>query len=93
MVANIQSFETILNHFLAVDGSAKTTFAPRVPAVKSPLPPSGSVPCGGSEKHPTIAAMKTTTEKMSKKTFKKAIGALYKEKQIEIKEDGIYLIS
>lgn len=34
-----------------------------------------------------------TVLKMSKKTFKKAIGALYKEKQIEIKEDGIYLIS
>jgi predicted RNA-binding protein (virulence factor B family) len=30
--------------------------------------------------------------KMSKKTFKKAIGALYREKLIEIKEDGIYLI-
>ena len=30
--------------------------------------------------------------KMSKKTFKKAIGALYKEKRIEIKEDGIYLV-
>jgi len=30
--------------------------------------------------------------KMSKKTFKKAIGALYKDKLIEIKEDGIYLI-
>jgi len=29
---------------------------------------------------------------MSKKTFKKAIGLLYKERQIEIKEDGIYLI-
>jgi hypothetical protein len=29
---------------------------------------------------------------MSKKTFKKAIGSLYKDKQIEIKEDGIYLI-
>ncbi|NAS30088.1 GntR family transcriptional regulator [Flavobacteriaceae bacterium R38] len=28
---------------------------------------------------------------MSKKTFKKAIGALYKEKSILIKEDGIYL--
>jgi predicted RNA-binding protein (virulence factor B family) len=28
---------------------------------------------------------------MSKKTFKK-IGALYREKLIEIKEDGIYLI-
>ncbi|HEX8574903.1 MAG TPA: S1-like domain-containing RNA-binding protein [Flavobacterium sp.] len=33
-----------------------------------------------------------TVLKMSKKTFKKAIGALYKEKRIEIKEDGIYLI-
>lgn len=33
-----------------------------------------------------------TVLKMSKKTFKKAIGALYKEKLIEIKEDGIYLI-
>jgi predicted RNA-binding protein (virulence factor B family) len=30
--------------------------------------------------------------KMSKKTFKKAIGLLYKEKKIEIKDDGIYLI-
>jgi predicted RNA-binding protein (virulence factor B family) len=30
---------------------------------------------------------------MSKKTFKKAIGHLYKEKLIEIKDDGIYLIS
>ena len=29
---------------------------------------------------------------MSKKSFKKAIGSLYKERQIEIKEDGIYLI-
>lgn len=29
---------------------------------------------------------------MSKKTFKKAIGSLYKEKHIEIKEDGIYLL-
>jgi len=34
-----------------------------------------------------------TVLKMSKKTFKKAIGHLYKEKLIEIKEDGIYLIS
>ena len=34
-----------------------------------------------------------TVLKMSKKTFKKAIGALYKDKLIEIKEDGIYLIS
>jgi len=33
-----------------------------------------------------------TVLQMSKKTFKKAIGALYKEKLIEIKEDGIYLI-
>ena len=33
-----------------------------------------------------------TVLKMSKKTFKKAIGALYKEKRIEIKEDGIYLV-
>lgn len=31
--------------------------------------------------------------KMSKKTFKKAVGQLYKERKIEIKEDGIYLIS
>lgn len=30
--------------------------------------------------------------KMSKKTFKKAIGLLYKEKKIEIKPDGIYII-
>jgi predicted RNA-binding protein (virulence factor B family) len=29
---------------------------------------------------------------MSKKTFKKAIGDLYRDKVIEIKEDGIYLI-
>mgnify|MGYP000967558000 CR=1 FL=1 len=29
---------------------------------------------------------------ISKKTFKKAIGALYRDKVIEIKEDGIYLI-
>lgn len=29
---------------------------------------------------------------MSKKTFKKAIGSLYKQRLIEIKEDGIYLI-
>ena len=34
-----------------------------------------------------------TVLKMSKKTFKKAIGLLYKEKLIEIKDDGIYLIS
>ncbi|MCP1996817.1 S1 RNA-binding domain-containing protein [Flavobacterium sp. HSC-61S13] len=33
-----------------------------------------------------------TVLNMSKKTFKKAIGTLYKEKKIEIKEDGIYLI-
>ncbi|AWG22384.1 GntR family transcriptional regulator [Flavobacterium faecale] len=33
-----------------------------------------------------------TVLKMSKKIFKKAIGALYREKLIEIKEDGIYLI-
>ena len=33
-----------------------------------------------------------TVLKMSKKNFKKAIGALYKEKLIEIKEDGIYLV-
>ena len=33
-----------------------------------------------------------TVLKMSKKTFKKAIGALYREKLIEIKDDGIYLI-
>ncbi|HKX86780.1 MAG TPA: S1-like domain-containing RNA-binding protein [Flavobacterium sp.] len=33
-----------------------------------------------------------TVLKMSKKTFKKAIGTLYKQKLIEIKEDGIYLV-
>lgn len=33
-----------------------------------------------------------TVLQMSKKTFKKAIGALYKDKLIEIKEDGIHLI-
>lgn len=33
-----------------------------------------------------------TVLKMSKKTFKKAIGALYKEKRIDIKDDGIYLL-
>lgn len=33
-----------------------------------------------------------TVLKMSKKTFKKAIGLLYKDKQIELKDDGIYLI-
>jgi predicted RNA-binding protein (virulence factor B family) len=30
---------------------------------------------------------------MSKKNFKKAIGSLYRERQIEIKPDGIYLVS
>ena len=29
---------------------------------------------------------------MSKKNFKKAIGSLYKQKQIVIKDDGIYLV-
>jgi predicted RNA-binding protein (virulence factor B family) len=33
-----------------------------------------------------------TVLKMSKKNFKKAIGTLYKQKLIEIKEDGIYLV-
>jgi uncharacterized protein len=33
-----------------------------------------------------------TVLQMSKKNFKKAIGNLYRQKQIEIKEDGIYLI-
>ncbi len=33
-----------------------------------------------------------TVLKMSKKTFKKAVGSLYKDKLIEMKEDGIYLI-
>jgi predicted RNA-binding protein (virulence factor B family) len=33
-----------------------------------------------------------TVLKMSKKTFKKAIGLLYKQKVIEIREDGIYLL-
>ena len=33
------------------------------------------------------------TFQMSKKNFKKAIGSLYKERQIEIKSDGIYLVS
>jgi len=33
-----------------------------------------------------------TVLKMSKKTFKKAIGLLYKEKMIEIKDDGIHLL-
>ncbi|WP_309641620.1 S1-like domain-containing RNA-binding protein [Flavobacterium sp.] len=34
-----------------------------------------------------------TVLKMSKKTFKKAIGSLYKDQLIAIKEDGIYLIT
>jgi len=29
---------------------------------------------------------------MSKKSFKKAIGTLYRQKLIEIKDDGIYLV-
>ncbi len=33
-----------------------------------------------------------TVLRMSKKTFKKAIGSLYKQKLIEIKDDGIYLV-
>lgn len=33
-----------------------------------------------------------TVLKMSKKTFKKAIGMLYKQKLIDIKDDGIYLL-
>ena len=33
-----------------------------------------------------------TVLKMSKKTFKKAVGSLYKDKLIEIKDDGIYLV-
>jgi uncharacterized protein len=33
-----------------------------------------------------------TVLKMSKKTFKKAIGTLYKQQLIEIKEDGIHLV-
>lgn len=33
-----------------------------------------------------------TILQMSKKNFKKAVGSLYKQKLIEIKEDGIYLI-
>lgn len=33
-----------------------------------------------------------TLLQMSKKTFKKAVGTLYKQKLIEIKDDGIYLI-
>lgn len=34
----------------------------------------------------------TTELQMSKKVFKKAVGALYKQKLIRIEEDGIYLI-
>lgn len=34
-----------------------------------------------------------TVLKMSKKTFKKAIGSLYKDQLITIKDDGIYLVS
>ena len=30
--------------------------------------------------------------KMSKKNFKKAVGSLYKQQLIELKEDGIYLV-
>ena len=30
---------------------------------------------------------------MSKKTFKKGIGTLYKERKIEIKDDGIYIVT
>jgi predicted RNA-binding protein (virulence factor B family) len=33
-----------------------------------------------------------TVLQMSKKTFKKSIGTLYKDKIIDIKEDGIYLL-
>lgn len=33
-----------------------------------------------------------TVLQMSKKNFKKAIGTLYRQKQIEIREDGIYLV-
>ena len=33
-----------------------------------------------------------TILKMSKKTFKKAVGTLYRQKLIELKEDGIYLV-
>ncbi|WP_149275554.1 CvfB family protein [Pareuzebyella sediminis] len=33
-----------------------------------------------------------TEMQMSKKTFKKGIGILYKDRKIEIKEDGIYLV-
>ncbi|MDX1773393.1 hypothetical protein DFR65_102185 [Oceanihabitans sediminis] len=36
-------------------------------------------------------AIKDTLQ-MSKKSFKKAIGNLYKQKEIDIKEDGIYLL-
>tara|TARA_R110002050_G_scaffold100607_2_gene208366 strand:- start:14764 stop:15594 length:831 start_codon:yes stop_codon:yes gene_type:complete len=36
-------------------------------------------------------AIKDTLQ-MSKKNFKKAIGSLYKQKEIEIKPDGIYLV-
>lgn len=36
-------------------------------------------------------AIKETLQ-MSKKNFKKAIGSLYKQKEIEIKSDGIYLV-
>ncbi|GAA4882379.1 S1-like domain-containing RNA-binding protein [Flaviramulus aquimarinus] len=36
-------------------------------------------------------AIKETLQ-MSKKNFKKAIGTLYKQRQIEIKSDGIYLV-
>lgn len=36
-------------------------------------------------------AIKSTLQ-MSKKSFKKAIGTLYKQRQIEIKTDGIYLV-
>ncbi len=34
-----------------------------------------------------------TVLKMSKKSFKKAIGSLYRQKLIEIKDDGIYMLS
>jgi predicted RNA-binding protein (virulence factor B family) len=34
-----------------------------------------------------------TILKMSKKTFKKAVGTLYKQKLIEIKNDGIHLLT
>jgi hypothetical protein len=34
-----------------------------------------------------------TVLKMSKKTFKKAIGSLFKDQLIDIREDGIYLLS